>query len=274
MKAAGRALAPMMRDVYREIEEQYPVDRPTRGIQYVPPHRRNQVTMEEIETKNAMLQQSRNQALMQNAVSELNYNIKINDQIGPATQLLAEVDPASPDAFNQIRQIQKQYPLAFQDSEFNNSAVDPLLRLHGQYMQDIPKPKTEDEVMEDIIKIRGQQKAILDSVGAKSLDDLRRKGDPVDAMLYERLNRQIDSMMGVGRGGGGGGGGALDMLNQLTGGTGAASPSATPAAKQFPLPPDFWESTPQQTMPPSSAATPAAKQVPLPPDFWESTKGP
>jgi len=252
MKAAGRALAPMMRDVYRDIEEQYPVDRPTRGIQYVPPHRRNQVTMEEIETKNAMLQQSRNQALMQNAISELNYNIKINDQIGPATQLLAEVDPASPDAFNQIRQIQKQYPLAFQDREFNNSAVDPLLRLHGQYMQDVPKPKTEDEVMEDIMKLRAKQQEMLNMFNAKNLDDLRRKGDPIDVRLYERLNRQIDAMMGVSRGGGGGGG-ALDTLDMLTGGTGVARPSVTPS-------PSIPTTSPQQTMPPSSAGTPSPRR--------------
>ena len=252
MGAAGRAAAPLMRDVYKTIEDQYPIDRPTSGRQYVPPHLRNQVTMEELEIKNEMLEQARRQALMQITASQMAYETNVKQQIGPATQRLSDIDLSSPDAVNQILRVRNEYPMAFQDKEFYDTTVAPLVRVNEQYMKDMPKPKTEDEVMEDIIKARGQQKAILDSVGAKSLDDLRRKGDPVDVRLYERLNRQIDAMMGV-SGGGGGGGGALDALDMLTGGTGVARPSVTPS-------PSMQTTAPQQTMPPSSAGTPSPRR--------------
>ena len=138
MKSIGRAMGPMLNDVYERVASEYPVESPRPSAQYIPPHLRRQVTAEQLDMKRDEFEMNRAEALMLNEQSRLNYAIKSSQQIGPATEALYGVDPSSPDAFNQIREIQKTYPLAFQDNDFLRSTVNPLMDIHKQYMKDMP----------------------------------------------------------------------------------------------------------------------------------------
>lgn len=202
MEAAELAGSATMSNIYDRVQKDYQIDRPRGASSYVPPSFRQQITAEELEMKRANLQtrraefeMNRANALMINEESKLNHQIKVQEQVGPATQALYEIDPASPNAFSEIREVQKTYPLAFEDNAFLQSSVNPLIEVHNRYMEDVPKPKTSEEIMDEAIKIRAKQQEILNMFGAKSLDDLRKKGSPTDVRLYEMLNLQLDELI-------------------------------------------------------------------------------
>jgi len=210
---------------YTELDKRYPVQ----GVRpIVPSYIQKQIDEEEVILKSQELEMRKREAQLNIYDSQLNQERAMYEQIPMARQALAELNPADDDFLNQLIAQQASNPLAYENPDFQQTVVNPLIRRHEMLQQNKliiqrgQQPQTEEQKQitpSDYQDMVVRRNALL---GKKKLEELQTE-DPDTAFAVEELNRMIFQyqQQNAPRGGFGG--------MQQPAPSGTPIPSATPA---------------------------------------------
>lgn len=176
---------------YGQLDQKYPVQ----GVRpVVPSYIQKQLDEEEVIRKSQELEMRRREAQLNIYDSQINQERAMYEQIPMARQALAELNPADDDFLNQLITQQANNPLAYENTDFQQTVVNPLIRRHEMLqrnkleLESRQKPEqiqtASPKDYEDMVVRRN---ALL---GKKTLDELQTE-DPDTAFAVEQLNRMI-----------------------------------------------------------------------------------
>ena len=137
---------------YGQLDQKYPV----RGVRpVVPSYIQKQLDEEEVIRKSQELEMRRREAQLNIYDSQINQERAMYEQIPMARQALAELNPADDDFLNQLITQQANNPLAYENPDFQQTVVNPLIRRHEMLQQNKmiiqrgQKPEETREITEE-----------------------------------------------------------------------------------------------------------------------------
>lgn len=176
---------------YGALEEKYPT---TRVTPFVPSYIQRELEEQELERKAAELEVRRREAQINIYDSQLNQEREMMTQVPIARKALANLNPADDDFIVKLSEVQNQAPLAFENQQFSQYLVAPLIRRHEMIQQNnmiIQRGMTKKEETGALVTEKDLQGAAI-ILRDKKLADAAKAGDEIARTQIDAANKTYE----------------------------------------------------------------------------------
>lgn len=176
---------------YGALEQKYPT---TRVTPIIPSYIQRELEEQELERKQAELENRRLEAQINIYDSQLNQEREMMSQVPIARKALAGLNPADEDFIVKLSEVQNQTPLAFENQQFSQYLVAPLIRRHEMIQQNnmiIQRGSAKKEETAGLVTEKDLQGAAI-ILRDKKLADAAKAGDEIARTQIDAANKMYN----------------------------------------------------------------------------------